>query len=199
MFNKNLKRIRLRSGLTQKDVADFLHISPQSISKWENGDAMPSIDFLPPLSMLFKCSIDELFEQCPSNARSKARDVEAFFAFLSYFEEDKSTVEDGTPFDFMAKNCDWQDNCKDFFETLVQEKFISLHSLESMAECDAEEVAKLASCLEKNNVLIKVPDSKLYAVNQEPLECTTPMIRASWAFQALGQGKSVEEAIAAIP
>ena len=49
MFNKNLKRIRLENNLTQKEVADFLHISPQSISKWENGESTTSIDFLPML------------------------------------------------------------------------------------------------------------------------------------------------------
>ena len=50
MFNKNLKRIRLENNLTQKEVADFLHISPQSISKWENGESTTSIDFLPMLA-----------------------------------------------------------------------------------------------------------------------------------------------------
>ena len=33
MFNNNFKEIRLQRGLTQKEVAAFLHISPQSISK----------------------------------------------------------------------------------------------------------------------------------------------------------------------
>ena len=61
MFNKNLKEIRMKRGLTQREVADFLHISPQSISKWENGEAAPSIEFLPLLAKLFNCKTDDFF------------------------------------------------------------------------------------------------------------------------------------------
>ena len=37
MFNDNLKRIRLKSGLSQKQLAEYLSISSQSVSKWETG------------------------------------------------------------------------------------------------------------------------------------------------------------------
>ena len=50
MFNHNLKALRLKSGLSQKQVADFLSVTPQSVSKWEKGEALPSIDFLPKLA-----------------------------------------------------------------------------------------------------------------------------------------------------
>jgi len=49
MFNEQLKNIRKTSGKTQKDLADYLQISAQSISKWEKGEALPSLEFLPRL------------------------------------------------------------------------------------------------------------------------------------------------------
>lgn len=61
MFEKNLKNIRTKSGYSQKYVADYLNISPQSVSKWENGDALPSILFLPKLAECFGCDINDFF------------------------------------------------------------------------------------------------------------------------------------------
>ena len=196
MFNGNLKEIRLREGITQKDVADFLHISPQSISKWENGEASPSIEFLPMLARLFKCKIDEFFKE--NHILSKVADVETFLSFLKYFDKEKITEKDETPAEFMSKKTGWQDNCKSFYSALAKEKFVSLQKLQSIAGCDFDEVESFALLLEENNVLTKVPDSKLYVVNQETVDCSFPMIKASRAFEALGDGKSIEEAIEAI-
>ena len=38
-----------------------MNISPQSVSKWENGDALPSILFLPKLAECFGCDINDFF------------------------------------------------------------------------------------------------------------------------------------------
>ena len=61
MFNNNLKKLRLASGLSQKQIADYLHITPQSVSKWENGDALPTIDYLPKLAECLNCDINVFF------------------------------------------------------------------------------------------------------------------------------------------
>ena len=62
MFNKNLKNVRLQQGLSQKQVADYLMVSPQSVSKWEKGEALPSIDYLPKLAECLKCDINSFFK-----------------------------------------------------------------------------------------------------------------------------------------
>ena len=196
MFNKNLKRIRTQNGLTQKSVADFLHISPQSISKWENGEATPSIEFLPLLAQLFKCSIDEFFKE--NRARPIVNDVKKFLSFLQYFEKDQITESDITPTEFMSENCGWQDNCKTFYSHLAEEKFIDIPTLQTIAECDTDVALEFAALLEESNVLTKVPNSKLYVINQETVGCSFSMIKASRVFEALGQGKSVNEAIESI-
>ena len=61
MFHINLKNRRLSCGLSQKQVADHLSITPQSVSKWENGDALPSIDYLPKLAECLNCDINAFF------------------------------------------------------------------------------------------------------------------------------------------
>ena len=62
MFHINLKNLRLTCGLSQKQIADYLNITPQSVSKWENGDALPSIDYLPKLAECLNCDINAFFK-----------------------------------------------------------------------------------------------------------------------------------------
>lgn len=46
--------------LTQEDIADYLNITPQSVSKWERGETYPDITLLPALANIFETSIDLL-------------------------------------------------------------------------------------------------------------------------------------------
>lgn len=61
-FSKQLKEQRVAKGLSQEQLAENLHIARQSISKWERGEAYPSIGMLIRLSELFDMSIDELLK-----------------------------------------------------------------------------------------------------------------------------------------
>jgi transcriptional regulator with XRE-family HTH domain len=55
-----LKTIRIERGFTQAEVADFLNISRQSISRWETDKSYPDIDNLIELSKYYEISIDDL-------------------------------------------------------------------------------------------------------------------------------------------
>ena len=61
-LGNKIKQYRIKCNLTQESLADRLNISPQSISKWENGITMPDITLLPELSEIFGVTIDELFD-----------------------------------------------------------------------------------------------------------------------------------------
>lgn len=62
-LGERLKESRLNKGYSQGDVAEHLHISRQSISKWENGNSYPDLDNLVKLSMYYEVSIDELLKE----------------------------------------------------------------------------------------------------------------------------------------
>jgi transcriptional regulator with XRE-family HTH domain len=47
-------------GLSQEKLAEMLNISPQAISKWENGHTLPETTLLPMLSQIFRCTIDDI-------------------------------------------------------------------------------------------------------------------------------------------
>ncbi|MBE9886363.1 helix-turn-helix domain-containing protein [Enterococcus durans] len=60
---KRLKHFRLEKGFSQNDIATFLNISRQSVSRWETGKAYPDIDKLVELSKYYGISIDELLKE----------------------------------------------------------------------------------------------------------------------------------------
>ncbi|RWR08112.1 helix-turn-helix domain-containing protein [Siminovitchia fortis] len=60
LFNDRLKKEREKRGWSQTDLAEKIHVSRQSVSKWETGKNYPSIEVIINLSDLFGITIDEL-------------------------------------------------------------------------------------------------------------------------------------------
>ena len=60
MFCDNFKKYRKLSGMTQDEIARFLMVTPQAVSKWETGSGTPDISMLVPIAELFGISTDEL-------------------------------------------------------------------------------------------------------------------------------------------
>ena len=59
-FGQRLARLRKEKGLTQEEVANKIVISPQAVSKWENGNSEPDLNTLNQLADIFDVSVDEL-------------------------------------------------------------------------------------------------------------------------------------------
>ena len=58
---ENITRLREEAKLTVKDLQKiFGFATPQAIYKWQHGTAMPTIDNLVVLAMLFGVHIDEI-------------------------------------------------------------------------------------------------------------------------------------------
>lgn len=63
-IGKFLTLLRKENNLTQKEVAEKLNVSFQSISKWETGNSLPNIETLHELSILYNINIDEILTGC---------------------------------------------------------------------------------------------------------------------------------------
>ena len=59
-IGENIKRLRKAQDITQEKLADYLGITYQAVSKWENGTALPDITLIPPLARFFGISADQL-------------------------------------------------------------------------------------------------------------------------------------------
>ena len=56
----NLTAFRKQFGYTQSDIAQRIHYSDKSVSKWERGDGIPDILVLAQLAELYQVSVDDL-------------------------------------------------------------------------------------------------------------------------------------------
>ena len=59
-FADTLRKLRKENNMTQEELAKFLNVSSQAISKWETSGGYPDVSLLPRISSFFGISIDEL-------------------------------------------------------------------------------------------------------------------------------------------
>lgn len=59
-LGERIYKLRSAKNLSQSDLAEILDVSRQSISKWENNNAVPELSKLIKMSELFQVSLDDL-------------------------------------------------------------------------------------------------------------------------------------------
>jgi transcriptional regulator with XRE-family HTH domain len=59
-FSEVLKQNRKARDLTQEQIAEAFNVSPQAVSRWENGATYPDIEILPSIAAYFNITVDEL-------------------------------------------------------------------------------------------------------------------------------------------
>ena len=59
-FGKTLAKLRKERKLTQQELADLLHVTNKTISKWETNTTAPDIDTLKRISQVLKVPVDVL-------------------------------------------------------------------------------------------------------------------------------------------
>lgn len=62
IIGQNIARLRKEKGIKQEVLANFVGVSAQAVSKWENG-GVPDIELLPRIADYFGVSIDSLFDR----------------------------------------------------------------------------------------------------------------------------------------
>lgn len=61
-IGENIKKLRIKKNLTQKELANKLFICRQSISKWEKGLSYPQVTIINDLIKVLECTYEELFD-----------------------------------------------------------------------------------------------------------------------------------------
>ena len=59
-FGKHIAALRREKGVTQQQLADYLSVLPQTVSRWETGGS-PDVALLPKIAFFFEITLDELF------------------------------------------------------------------------------------------------------------------------------------------
>lgn len=73
-IGEKIKHLRQKNGITQEKLAEYLNITYQSISKWENNNALPDVTLIVPLANFFGVTTDELFDR---TADAQEAEIEA--------------------------------------------------------------------------------------------------------------------------
>ena len=63
LISHNIAVYRKRAGMSQEDLAERLHVSRQTISKWESGLGYPETEKLLSISKELNVSLDYLFSE----------------------------------------------------------------------------------------------------------------------------------------
>ena len=66
IIGKQIATLRKGRGVKQEELATYVGVSTQAVSKWENG-GVPDTELLPKIADFFEVSIDKLFGKCDSN------------------------------------------------------------------------------------------------------------------------------------
>ncbi len=86
-IGENIRRLRKERNLTQESLAEILCISPQSVSKWERGEAFPDIVMLPAIANYFGITVDVLLGNDKILAEQK---------ILAYLDDYRQKTSGGT-------------------------------------------------------------------------------------------------------
>ncbi len=61
-IGQKIKSLRKQKNISQEVFANYLGVSFQAVSKWENGNTMPDVTIIPAIASFFGVSTDELFD-----------------------------------------------------------------------------------------------------------------------------------------
>lgn len=174
MFHNNLKSLRLKSGLSQKQVADFLSVSPQSISKWERGDALPSIEFLPQMAECFNCDINAFFKQ-QEEATVNFQLINAFFSLETDVLIEVRKFEELS--EFLAENSNVVNLVIALCEKLMEYKTLSIKNLRGILNCCESEAKLFVGYLERCEMVEKLDIADTYFVMKDAVEGLIPLLK----------------------
>ena len=72
IISSNLKRLRNKSGLSEKEIAKLLNISLENFKEYENNPKDLSMEFLEKIAVILHCNIADFFiESNDTNSDNK--------------------------------------------------------------------------------------------------------------------------------
>ena len=90
-LGEKIKTLRKQKSISQEVLAQYLGVTFQAVSKWENGTTMPDVATIPAIASFFGVSTDELFD---FNLYETQKQVEAIVDEHSrYWHTDKKKAE----------------------------------------------------------------------------------------------------------
>ena len=179
MFHTNLKNIRLQCKRTQNDIAEYLHISPQSVSKWEKGESSPSIEYLPKLAEYLNCKIDDFFKET-THSNIKLEKIRGFFETMANQDNGIRELEK-----FIRNNLDIDKHIYPFAEDMKKHKTITSFDIQNYLECSLEEAKEIVNYMLEDEYLIDLDDNRTFIVVKQSFDGIKTVINAMFELITL--------------
>lgn len=91
---ENIKKLRISSGMTQKQLSEHLNVTYQSVSKWEQGHSAPEYTTLKNLAELFNYTVDEMLSDLSNTEEvTKCVSVESAVKIRYEIEAEEEVVD----------------------------------------------------------------------------------------------------------
>ena len=91
IFDKKLKELRKRKGISQDELADLIGVHKSHVSRYERGLASPSIEVAQKIAAVLDVSIDELVSD-EITVSSKDKELAKLFEKIATFDEQKKLI-----------------------------------------------------------------------------------------------------------
>lgn len=88
-----IKKLRRERDITQEKFAEYLNVSPQAVSRWENGAAYPDISAIPAIARFFNVTTDLLLGVDAVNREAEVRAILEEYSRLEASGEQKKRFE----------------------------------------------------------------------------------------------------------
>ena len=88
---ERIRQLRAKKNVTQEQLAVFLGVTPQAVSRWENGGGYPDIEYLPMLADFFGVTTDDILGIHPDTRAQRLREI---YAQIEYTSKNKEASED---------------------------------------------------------------------------------------------------------
>lgn len=90
-----MQKMRREKGMTQKELADILHISDKTISKWETGKGIPDVSYLENICTALDVTINELLsgQKLPPEEYPPKAEDNMLYSFCRKITRPKSKTE----------------------------------------------------------------------------------------------------------
>lgn len=92
-IGEKIRTLRKGRNISQEILAQYLGVSFQAVSKWENGSAMPDVAMIPAIASFFEVSTDELFDFNRFETERKVQQMCWDIAEYRYTEPEKAEAD----------------------------------------------------------------------------------------------------------
>ena len=87
-----LKELRKEKGLTQEQLAELMYVSDRTVSRWETGSNLPSLDILIRISDYYNVELSEILDGERKSGKMNKELEETVLKVADYSNEEKNRL-----------------------------------------------------------------------------------------------------------